>query len=122
MIGGRVDDELVARISLSVLGASDITTVDVIVDTGFTGTLTLRQRSIEELGLEFYDIAQAILGDGSTTWFLVYTGLLDWNGSVVTIRVDSAETDPLVGMALLEGHALRIACVPGGEITIERLP
>ena len=96
--------------------------VEAMVDTGFTGFLTLPDRIIGALGLEFYDLVQATLGDGSATWFLAYKGLVDWDGVTVPVRIDSAETDPLVGMALLEGHALRIACVPGGEVTIERLP
>ena len=39
----------------------------------------------------------------------------------MAVEVDEAKTDPLVGMALLEGSKLTIDVERGGAVTISRL-
>ncbi|GAP95752.1 hypothetical protein NIES2104_22760 [Leptolyngbya sp. NIES-2104] len=53
--------------------------------------------------------------------FNVYEGFVIWDGQIRTIEINESETDPLVGMALLEGYELNIQGVAGGEVTIRRL-
>ena len=45
-----------------------------------------------------------------------------WDGNPITIEVDAAEVEPLVGMELLAGHDLHIRIVPDGEVTIRAVP
>ena len=65
---------------------------------------------------------EGILGDGSVCMFDVYETSVIWDGQVRTIEVNESETDPLVGMGLLEGYELKIQGIAGGLVTITALP
>jgi hypothetical protein len=45
-----------------------------------------------------------------------------WDGQPRTVEVEAADTEPLVGMSLLEHHALRIDVLNGGIVSITALP
>jgi hypothetical protein len=44
-----------------------------------------------------------------------------WHGGERPVRVLVAEATPLLGMALMRGSELRVECVGGGEVSVERL-
>ena len=44
-----------------------------------------------------------------------------WDGAARFIEADEADTTPLVGMLLLDGHNLNIAVESGGPVVIEAL-
>ena len=96
--------------------------VDAVIDSGYTGALTLPPTLIATLGLRWRSVDRATLADGSTCVFQVYAGKLVWDRKVRTILVDEAETGPLVGMRLLRGHELKMQVRAGGKVTIKRLP
>jgi hypothetical protein len=52
----------------------------------------------------------------------VYVGNVVWDGAERRVLVDEAETDPLVGMALLSGYELKMQVRSRGKVTIKRLP
>ena len=45
-----------------------------------------------------------------------------WDGEERWVLVDDADTDALVGMALLKGYELKMQVRPRGRVTIKRLP
>jgi len=96
--------------------------IDAVIDSGFTGALTLPPALITNLGLRFRSVDRATLADGSTCVFQVYAGKLLWDGKVRTILVAQADADPLVGMRLLRGHELKMQIRAGGKVIIKRLP
>jgi len=102
MITGMVrSDE--ARIRLTVKGGRGREQeVEAVIDSGYTGALTLPPALIASLGLRWRSVDRATLADGSTCVFRVYVGRLEWDGKVPRILVDEADTDPLVGMRALE--------------------
>jgi predicted aspartyl protease len=61
---------------------------------------------------------QVILGDGSVSLLDVYVGTVVWDGQPCLIDIDSADTDPLVGMSLLDGYALYVEVRAGAGVTI----
>ena len=95
--------------------------VETVIDTGFTGFLSLPLSTIESLGLpwRFRDIAT--LGDGSEVVFDMYTATVIWDGQIQVIDVAASEADPLIGMSLLYGFKLLIEAIEGGTVTIEAL-
>ncbi len=95
--------------------------VETVIDSGFTGELTLPQTLIVALGLRWRSVERATLADGSTCVFQVYVGELIWDGKVRRILVDEAAAVPLVGMRLLKGHELKIQVRHRGRVTIKRL-
>jgi clan AA aspartic protease len=123
MIIGMVNAHREATISLSVQDANGQGhDIDVVIDTGFTGCLTLPTTLIAALGLSWRGYASAVLGDGSLQQFDVYAATVIWDGQARVVEVDAAETDPLVGMELLYGYEVRIQAIDGGTVTIEALP
>jgi clan AA aspartic protease len=95
--------------------------IEGIIDTGFTGSLTLPSTLISSLGLPWHGREQGVLGDGSVGLFDIYAATVIWDGHERIVETASANTDPLVGMGLFYGHELRIQAVEGGRVVIEAL-
>jgi clan AA aspartic protease len=95
--------------------------VAAIIDTGFSGHLTLPLAIIEALGLDHLGQGRALVGDGSFQVFNVFEAVLIWDEEPLIVDVASAETEPLIGMSLVYGHDLRIQAIEGGKVTIEKL-
>jgi clan AA aspartic protease len=96
--------------------------VDVVIDTGFTASLTLPPAVISALNLPFQSPVRMRLGDGTVGQFDVYDAEVEWDGVWLAIRVTEIDADPLLGMGLLAGHEVFIEFVPGGVVDITRLP
>ena len=95
--------------------------VEAVIDTGFTGFLTLPSIHIDALGLTWQGREWAMLGDGRLYLFEVYTATIIWDGQPFTVETNATDTEPLVGMGLLYGHDVRIQVIDGGLVIIEAL-
>jgi len=122
MIAGVIQaDE--GRIALKVKGLrGQEHEVEAIIDTGYTGSLTLPPALIQALGLRWQTVDRVRLADGSPCIFDVFKAKVMWDGKVRQILVDEADTDSLIGMRLLRGHELKMQIRPRGKVTIKRLP
>ena len=120
MIEGTVNALLEAAVTLTVGGAPGREyRVDAVIDTGYSGQLTLPSRVITELGLRRVGVSQATLADGSKIAFNVYDATVHWSARTVDIAVDEVDATPLVGMDLLHGYLLQIEVRSGGRVLIE---
>jgi clan AA aspartic protease len=108
-------------ISVAVKNGNSFKSIDAVIDTGFTGFLSLPTAIIMDLELQWSYRDRATLGDGSETVFDVYNAEIVWNGQLREIEIDAAETEPLLGMALLRGYRLQMDTIEGGLVTIETL-
>ena len=109
MISGVVNANREATIRLVAIGPNgQQQEIDAIIDTGFTGFLTLPPALVTTLGLSWLCRQPGILADGSVDFFDVYVARVIWDGQLRTVEVEAADTEPLVGMSLLDQHALRI--------------
>jgi clan AA aspartic protease len=95
--------------------------IDTVIDTGFNGFLSLPSAIITELDLPWSGSDFVTLGDGSETYFDLYTASVIWDGRYQEIDVAESETEPLLGMALLYGYRLQVDTIEGGSVTIEAL-
>ena len=95
--------------------------VEFILDTGFSGSLTLPATLISLLGLPFRSRGSATLADGSETQFDIFAATVIWDGTPRGILVEAAETEPLLGMSLLYGFNINIQAIDGGRVTVKRL-
>jgi clan AA aspartic protease len=122
MMQGIVDRNCEATIRL-VVGNTDSQrqVIDAIIDTGFTGFLTLPLSVLLNLGLQAYRREQGTLGDGSTCIFDVYRGMVNWDGEFRRIDINASETTPLVGMSLLYGYRVQFDAIERGLVTIQSL-
>lgn len=94
---------------------------EAVVDTGFTGHLTLPPAAVETLGLPIIGSAESILADGSLVMEDVCMARVLWHNGERPVRVLVADATPLLGMALLRGSELRVECVSDGEVAVEKL-
>ena len=95
--------------------------IEFVLDTGFSGSLTLPTSLIATLGLPFRSRGSALLADGSEAEFDIHAATILWDGVSRNVLIEAADTDPLVGMGLLYGHDIHIQAVDGGSVLIQRL-
>jgi clan AA aspartic protease len=96
--------------------------IEAVVDSGYTGWLTLPPAVIGALNLRWRTLGRGILADGSVSSFDVYQGKVVWDARVRPVFVDEFDATPLVGMALLRGHEYKMHVRERGKVTIKRLP
>ena len=119
MIAGVVNGDFEAIITLSICDSEGkVYNQQAIIDTGFNGWLSLPPDLIARLNLKWKRRGRAILGDGSECVFNVYEAVVVWDGDRVTIPIDEADSEPLVGMSLMEGFQLMVQVFEGGNVEI----
>jgi clan AA aspartic protease len=96
--------------------------IETVLDTGFTGSLTLPPAVIAQLGLSWRSRGSALLANGKIEQFDIYAATVVWEGTPRPILVQAVDAAPLLGMELLADHDLRVRVVPGGRAEIEAVP
>jgi clan AA aspartic protease len=123
MIRGSVNSHREAVVSLRLRGPSGSEVViPAAVDTGYNGSLTLSRALVGTLGLALQSSSQAELADGTVLQFDVYEAEVEWGNHWRTVIVSEVGDEALLGMRLLMDHELKIAVIPGGDVTIIPLP
>ena len=123
MIEGTVNSALEAVITVAVSGTTDRSRrVDALIDTGFTGDITLPSDVVRDLGLIRVGISSLELANGEEEDFDTYIATVDWSGNGRGVMVHGTESVPLVGMRLLEGHCLQVEVERDGRVLVEALP
>jgi clan AA aspartic protease len=95
--------------------------VEALIDTGFTGFLSLPLSMIESLELPWIFSDSVTLGDGSEVIFQMYRAIVIWDGQFKVVDVAASESEPLLGMSLPYGFKLQIEAVERGTVTIEAM-
>jgi clan AA aspartic protease len=94
MIHGVVSRNREATISLVIVNESRQTKlITAVIDTGYTGFLSLPSEIITELNLSWTGINRGTLGDGSEVTFEVYAVKVIWDGEYRDIPINEAETE-----------------------------
>lgn len=107
MIVGAMNSQREAIVRLVVVGpGGQERHIEAVLDTGYTGSLTLPSAVVSDLGLPFRGRGSVVLGDGSESEFDVHEATIAWAGERRSAAIDVAETDPLLGMGLLLGNEL----------------
>lgn len=119
MIEGAVNADYEPVITLPLLGpAGQRLEVEMVVDTGFNGFLTLPSSLVAELGLPHRGKGRAILANGSQDFFDVWGVTVVWDGQPRYVPADEADATPLVGMALMDDRSLYVEVRDGGRVAI----
>ena len=109
-------------ITLAVQGPSGRTSeIEAVVDTGFSGFLTVTPALATELELDLRGTSLATLADGSEVALPQYGVAVLWDGQPRYIEAAVADATPLVGMRLLDRHNLNIDVENGGRVLIEAI-
>ena len=95
--------------------------LEAVLDTGFTGSLTLPARLIRQLDL--LEAGERIfeLADGGIVEFPAYNAWVLWHGRRRRVVVLESETAPLLGMELIWGSRVTMDALAGGSVEIEEL-
>lgn len=120
MIRGRINQRLEPVISVPILDDHDIAhSFEFILDTGFSGHLTLQSDVINRLGLSYSGQRAVAMADGFVHDVDVFTARVLWHENwrpVFVIRLDSF---PLLGMRSLLGSKLSMNVYAGGLVAVE---
>lgn len=92
---------------------------DVILDTGFTGWLTLPEQVIRELGLSKIGSRFATLASGEVEQFDYYVTRMVWHGGLQWIEVLQSIDQSLLGMELLRDNWITMLARDGGDVIIQ---
>lgn len=115
-----MNQRLEPLVSVSILDGHDIAhSFEFIVDTGFTGHLTLPSDVINRLGLNYSGQRAVATADGFTHNVDVYTArvlLHEIRRHVFVIRLESP---PLLGMRALLGCKLSVNVYAGGRVVVD---
>lgn len=122
MVVGSVtsDRQIVVPIELHCPPSGSLT-LDAVVDTGFTGYLTLSRDVIRKLNAKAVGTRHAILGDGSHAELDSYLITVNWQGFRRSIVAIESESEPLLGMTLLWNNRVTFEAVDGGAVSIAPL-
>jgi clan AA aspartic protease len=96
--------------------------IEAVLDSGFTGSLTLPPSLIASLGLPWRSRSNAILANGHVEQIDIHAGTIVWDGVSRPILIQALDNVPLLGMALLVGYVLRARVTVGGLVQIEVAP
>ncbi|MGH9836269.1 MAG: clan AA aspartic protease [Blastocatellia bacterium] len=119
MITGQVNSKLEAVIPLTAHGPQGQTrTLEAVIDTGYSGFLTLPSAVIAALGLSHIATGHLTLADGGEIVSDLYLATVVWDGQERATEVDTLEAEVLVGMGLLKGYDLHARIAIGGQVTI----
>lgn len=115
---------LEARISVDIVGIARIfRTLEVVVDTGYTGWMSLPEPIINDIGLDYAGIRPSTLANGQTVPTDAYNAGLLWHGQPIDIVVQALNNKPMIGTELLANCHLTINWWDGGDVIIEeRMP
>jgi clan AA aspartic protease len=123
MMTGVVTANREATIRLAVAGPGQRQeAIEVVIDTGFNGFLTLLSRVVRALNLPFVGNRRAMLGDGRSVVLDLYLATVMWNEEEREVLVLQAEGGPLIGMSLLYGYRVILNVVENGDVIIDTLP
>lgn len=120
MFGSVAADGSEPVLPLTVLGSSGGgVEIEAVIDTGFDGELTLPMALIQRLAYPFAGNSGGMLADGSEVQFDYHDGRVIWHGLHRAVVAIVAESQPLIGMALLRGSRLQVDAEPDGKVVVE---
>ena len=120
MIEGAVNAGREAVVTLPLRGPEgQARDVEAVIDTGYSGFLTLPQALAAELGLSYAGNGYAYLANDAEARFDMYDVTVLWDGRPRDIEADMTGSTPLVGMLLLDKHNLNIDVEDGGRVVIQ---
>lgn len=102
-------------------GDGRVADAEAVIDTGFTGHLTLPPNTVRSLALTELWSEELVLADGSREVATVHRATVIWHGRRRSVPVHAVPGDILIGMAMLSGSRLRLDAAPGGEVLVEEM-
>jgi clan AA aspartic protease len=96
--------------------------IDVVIDTGFSGFMSLPISTVNGLGLPVVSQENTQLADGTIKRVDIHAAVVIWDGKARRIEVQTLGIHQLIGMAMLASHDLAIRVQDGGSVSISFVP
>lgn len=109
-----------AHIELPVRGAGGQGMVEFTIDTGYTALMTMPLPYCAALKLELMGEDPAFLADGSVIWTKIYKVIAVWDGEEREVDVIALESEPLIGMTMLDGYDVFMGVRENGVVRIQK--
>jgi clan AA aspartic protease len=106
---------------VTILHADGRIQVEFVIESGFTGFLSLPPYAVERLQLPYRFDQSADLADGSTIYIPIHEAEIVWQGEELVVRVLATGNRPLLGTAMLAGEELRAQFIEEGIVTVAPL-
>ena len=107
------------RLTITILDNRGIAVpIEAVIDTGFTGYMTLPIEIVSALGLERTRERIMRLADGSARRFRAYSAKVMWHGNTITISAPAMPGKPLIGMSLMLGSDVAMRVRENGPVTV----
>ena len=120
MITGRFNQRLEAVVAIDVEGSDGSShTLELVLDTGFTGYLVLPQAVVRRLGLRYRGRRNVILASGERSALDSYAAAVNWHGRRRDVIVFESRSESLLGVALLSNSSVTLDVWAGGAVLIE---
>ena len=122
MIRGDINERLEPLVTVEISnGDGQYHPFKALLDTGFSGHLTLPPDEVERLGLERVDRISITLANGQDIWVSVHEGYVKWFEQTRRVKVLATDGQSLLGMSLLENCKITILVQAGNEALIEEI-
>ena len=122
MIRGRVDQRLRPVVRVDVIAAGGGTEqFTAILDTGFSGFLSLPADAIARLGFIPGPQTTVTLATGVRTRIRSWSGFALWHGRRRPIAVLETGGEPLLGMSMVEGSHVSMDAQVAGVVAIDEI-
>ena len=108
------------HIALFISGEGGQGNVEFTIDTGFTAALTLPPAACTALRLPLLTRRRSYLADGSRIRLDVYRLTVVWDDEEKSVEVFAIESEPLLGMTMLEGYDIHMSVEENGLVRIAR--
>ena len=119
MTSGWINRDRELVVPLTVLDGDTASLVlECVVDTGFSGDLTLPPSVIQHLRLQRAETITVITANEASARLNAYRGAILWQGQRRAVRIIEAEGTPLIGIGLLWDNLLTAAITDNGAVTI----
>ena len=119
ILRGIVNSDLEPRLNLRLRGQDGlVSVVDALVDTGYSGEISLPISVAKRLGSVRGLGGRIVLADGTSIAYDSYNVDFEWLGSRRRVAASAMGDDVVIGMGLLSEHALMIEATVGGAVTI----
>ncbi len=123
MIAGHIDEDWQAILPLIVQHRDPnepAATIHFLIDTGFTGYLSLTRTWVHKLGLRVIDIQRGMTADGRVGYFETVDVWIIWHNELRVIRAQVLD-EPLIGTRLLRSHQASLQWVAGAQFELHRV-
>jgi clan AA aspartic protease len=117
MIVGRVDENIEARVTLSLLNRGAKEDISFLVDSGFNGYLAIPESVVRQLNLPLATVQRGATADGRVSYFDTVDVCVIWDGNPTNVRAQVLD-EPLIGTRMLRGFDMQVRWEVGGVIQL----